>query len=264
MAVSQLHPTSVGTNPWMTLSKREQRGSRARCILLTNGPDEVVASRLSDLAAPFATIDPKRHRWMPRGLAEPKEAKLGDALPFLSGEHREIMTGWWLAVRKRANTPNWDIASTATIDGTEGLVLVEAKAHASEIKIDGKTGKGRAENHARIDAACREASAALNRILPGWSLSAGSHYQLCNRFAWAWRVASLGVPVVLIYLGFLRAEEMRDQGLPLADHESWDRLVRDHSGSVVPATVWDRAISIDGTPFHAKIHSMELPLESVS
>jgi crotonobetainyl-CoA:carnitine CoA-transferase CaiB-like acyl-CoA transferase len=34
--------------------------------------------------------------------------------------------------------------------------------------------------------------------LPGWSLSVDSHYQICNRFAWAWKIASLGVPVVLI------------------------------------------------------------------
>jgi hypothetical protein len=62
--------------------------------------------------------------------------------------------------------------------------------------------------------------------------------------------------VVLSYLGFHRAEEMRDQGLPLADAENWDRLARDHSGGIVPATVRDRAISIDGAPFRAKIHAM--------
>jgi hypothetical protein len=104
---------------------------------------------------------------MPRGSAEPNEAKLGEALAFLSDGHREAITAWWLAVRKRANTPNWDIASTATINGKEGLLLVEAKAHAAEIKMEGKAAKGRAENHAQIEAAIREASAALNRVLPG-------------------------------------------------------------------------------------------------
>jgi hypothetical protein len=117
----------LGVDPLADLPQRERRGSRAPCILFTNGSDEAVANRLSRLAWPFATIDPNRHRWMPRGIAHPKEAKLGDALSFLSDEQREAVTGWWLAVRKRANTPNWDMASTATIDGTEGLVLVEAK-----------------------------------------------------------------------------------------------------------------------------------------
>jgi hypothetical protein len=68
----------------------------------------------------------------------------------------------------------------------------------------------------------------------------------------------------LVYLGFLRAEEMHDQGLPLADAESWDRLVREQSSGIVPATAWDRAISIGGTPFRAVVRSMELPLDSAS
>jgi hypothetical protein len=264
------------------LPERERRGSRARCILLTNGSDETVARRLSALAAPFAVIDPNRHYWMPRGCAKPKEARLGDALSFLSEEHRETITHWWLAVREHANTPNWDIASTATIDGTEGLVLVEAKAHAAEIKTEGKfvrrpcaesnsenkSPRRRSENHSRnhghIDTACREAGAALNRVLPGWTLSVKTHYQLCNRFAWTWKIATLGVPVVLIYLGFLGAEEMCDQGIPLADAETWERLVRDHSQGVVPAAVWDQSIFIEGIPVRALIRSMELSLDSTA
>jgi hypothetical protein len=128
---------------WQNLTERERRGSRARCILLTQGSNEKVARQLSDLAAPFAVIDPNRHHWMPRGFVEPREAKLGDALLFLSDEHREAISAWWLAVRDHANTPNWDIASTATIDGAEGLLLVEAKAHAGEIRRDGKAKEGR-------------------------------------------------------------------------------------------------------------------------
>jgi hypothetical protein len=272
MPLSQPLPASPAGHPWSALPPREQRGSRARCILLTDGPADVVAHRLSELAAP-AIIDPARHHWMPRGFAHPKEAKLGDALPFLSSEHREAVTGWWLSARRGANTPNWDIASTATIDGKEGLVLVEAKAHAAELKIagkpiglktDGKAGEGTAENHQHIGAACREASAALNGILPGWNLSVAGHYQLCNRFAWAWRIAALGVPVVLVYLGFLRAAEMHDEGLPLADAESWQRLVRAHSAGILPATAWDQPISIGGTTFRAVIRSMEVPLDGVS
>jgi hypothetical protein len=272
MPSSQPLPTSPASHTWASLPQREQRGSRARCIRLTDGPDDVVAHRLSELVAP-ARIDPARHHWMPRGVAHPKEAKLGDALRFLSDDHRKAVTDWWLSARRGANTPNWDIASTATIDGKEGLVLVEAKAHAAELKADGKAvglktdgkaGEGTAKNHQHIDAACREASAALNDIVPGWNLSVAGHYQLCNRFAWAWRIAALGVPVVLVYLGFLRAAEMHDQGLPLADADSWERLLRAHSAGILPATAWDQPISIDGTPFRAVIRSMELPLDGVS
>jgi hypothetical protein len=119
-----------------TLPERERRGSRARCVLLTHGSDEAVACRLSSLAATYAVVDPERHQWMPHGFAAPEEAKLGDALPILSEQRREAITAWWLAVRGHANTPNWDIASTATIGGADGLLLVEAKAHAAEVKTE--------------------------------------------------------------------------------------------------------------------------------
>jgi hypothetical protein len=272
----------LGADPLARLPQKERRGSRARCILLTDGPDVIVAHRLSVLAGPSVIIDPNRHNWMPRGIAHPKEAKLGDALSFLSDEHREAVVGWWLAVRKNANTPNWDIVSTGTIDGIEGLVLVEAKAHSAEIKVAGKpagpklaktkavtgsVGAGpdnSARNHVHIAGACREASDALDRVLPGWALSIESHYQLCNRFAWSWKIASLGVPVVLIYLGFLHAEEMRDQGPPFDSAENWERLVRDHSQGIVPRSVWDHAISIQGTPVRALIRSMEIDLSGVT
>src|SRR5262249_18549712 len=115
-------------------------------------------------------------------------------------------------------------------------------------------------NNEQIAAACREASAALNKALPGWALSIESHYQLCNRFAWSWKIASLGVPVVLIYLGFLGADEMRDQGLPFDNAESWDRLVRTHSQGIIPPTGWEQTILIQGIQVRALIRSTKFDL----
>ncbi len=69
-------------------------------------------------------------------------------------------------------------------------------------------------NHAQIGRAISEASLGLKDTMDGWNLSRDSHYQLANRFAWAWKLASMGVPVVLVYLGFLGAAEM---GLRLSD-----------------------------------------------
>jgi hypothetical protein len=198
---------------------------------------------------------------MPRGFAASKEARLGDAAPFLSGAHREAITAWWLEVRGRANTPNWDIASSATIDGAEGLLLVEAKAHAAELKIEGKSRKGHADNHTRIESACRDSSTALNLLLPGWNLSTESHYQLCNRFAWCWKLASLGIPVVLIYLGFIGAEEMRSEGKPFADATNWERVIRDHAKGIVPDRAWDESVLVETTPMRALIRSIDLYLD---
>jgi hypothetical protein len=194
-----------------------------------------------------------------------REAKLGEMLDLLKPIHREKLTNWWLAVRHHANTPNWDLASTATVDGRNGLVLIEAKAHDRELKLDGKPlrsapSANSMKNHARITEAIKEANAALNRICPGWNLSVNSHYQLANRFAWSWKIASLGILVVLIYLGFLEAYEMIDIGQPLADANIWEQLVRDHCRDIVPDCVWDRPLMVDDVPFYACIRSLKQPI----
>ena len=93
------------------------------------------------------------------------EAKLGECPHLLCDEHRELITAWWLSVRKNANTPNWDIATTATIDGRDGLVLVEAKAHSNELKVNGKP-PGNPLNHARIALAIGEANLGLMPLYP--------------------------------------------------------------------------------------------------
>jgi hypothetical protein len=149
-----------------------------------------------------------RTRYSRTGVTE--EAKLGESIGFLSEEQREEVTSWWLAVRKGANTPNWHIASTCTIGEKKGLLLVEAKAHVAELKEDCKTLDEDAsdlsiDNHKQIGLAITAASLGLNNALPGWRLSCDSHYQLANRFAWAWKLASMGIPVVLVYLGFVGA-----------------------------------------------------------
>src|ERR1041385_5973478 len=67
----------------------------------------------------------------------------------------------------------------------ECLVLVEAKAHANELKPIGKP-PGNLQNHDRIALAISDANMGLAAALPGWQLSRDSHYQIANRFAWAW------------------------------------------------------------------------------
>ena len=244
------------------LPARQRRGSRLRCLLLTHGSGQEVAGRLTGLAQPHADVDPARHVWMPRGFEDTTEARLGRDLSFLTAGQRESVTSWWLARRRGANTPNWDIACTATVGGQEGLILIEAKAHSDELKVDGKK-PGNEENHRQIGAAIQEANAALNAILPGWSLSRDSHYQLANRFAWSWKIASLGVPVVLVYLGFLQAEEMRDQGEPFADQDAWESCVKEWSRGIVPEAAWAEPLSVQGTPLRPLLRSLEVDLPPV-
>src|SRR5471032_2624255 len=115
------------------LRQKEQRGSKPRCHLLTHGPKDLVAERLSVLAAPFATVSPDDH-WMPDGFTDLQEAQLHQATRLLDGAISDQLKAWWLGpASQRAMTPNFDLASTCTIEGSRGLLLVEAKAHDEEL-----------------------------------------------------------------------------------------------------------------------------------
>ena len=245
------------------LKPEERRGSKPRCHLLTHGDDTEVAARLTELVSPWGQVRPG-HFWLPRGFVDTKEARLGEAPEFLPEGLREEVSKWWLEVRPRANTPNWDIASKCEIQGKAGLMLLEAKAHANELSHAGKpepeTANGWA-NHEKIGAAIQEANTTLNGMISGWGLSRDTHYQLSNRFVWAWKVASLGVPVLLVYLGFLNADEMSDCGEPFHTADDWCRAVRSHSAGVVPDEVWgENPLDIDGTPLRAIIRSEQIAL----
>jgi hypothetical protein len=225
--------------------RREFKGSRLRCLMATSLADRDVAAFLNQLVQPHAKVS-TRDTWQPRGLLEGDETRLGEAAAFLTADQRKALTAWWLRVRERANTPNWDIVCTCHVDGRQGLVLVEAKAHRGELHRDGKD-PGNSENDKCISAAVAAANYALGGAAAGWNLCTDTHYQLCNRFAWAWKIASLGVPVVLVYLGFLDADEMGDGALPTP--EAWRSCLIAHADGVVPLGAWEQRLPAGGSWF---------------
>jgi hypothetical protein len=90
----------------------------------------------------------------------------------------------------------------------------------------------------------------------GWALSRDSHYQLSNRFAWTWRLATLGVPTILVYLGFLNAAEMLDQGQPFDNPAAWQTCIRNHAENIVPQDAWEKRLEIRGTSVRFLIRSV--------
>ena len=170
------------------------------------------------------------------GPAYPAEARLEtfecDALPQ---EVRTKLRDWWLAHPNGANTPNWDIALCCKIDGKHGLILVEAKSHDRELSEKGKADREDAtansrENHKRIGEAIGEAQQDLARLncMPGIAISHERAYQLANRIAFAWKLATMGIPTVLIYLGFIDDKEIANVGKPFAVKADWHRHLRTH------------------------------------
>lgn len=257
----------MATSRKITFEERELRGSRWRCLLATSGPRAEVAAFLTALAGGHATVE-AGDTWLPNGLREPDEARLQEVPALFGAQHAQVpaeLTKWWLAVVPHANTPNWDIASTCHLgDERRGLLLVEAKAHEGECRAAGKpapkTANGWA-NHAKAEAAIIEARDGLNALpgQSGWGLSRDGCYQLSNRFAFAWKLASLGVPVVLVYLGFLHAEDMDDgHNRLLTSAARWRQHVLAHGQGIVPAAAWDGRIDVGGTPLVALIRSTDL------
>jgi hypothetical protein len=209
---------------------------------------------------------------MPLGFENEEEAKLPSADRLLVENIRGDLRNWWLAVATDGTrTPNWDIASTCTVEGKSGLLLVEAKAHHAELNHE-ETGRKNIEapvsaaarrNHLRIGWCLQDASIALAEAtgLP-WALSRDWNYQMSNRFAWAWKLADLGMPVVLVYLGFLQADEMRERGKPFATSAEWERLVRAHSAPLFPGEIWERRWTCGGQALVPLIRSINQPLDA--
>ena len=256
-----------------SLPRRGRRGSKPRCHLLTHGSADEVAARLTSLAAPFAQIS-RYDLWMPRGFADVKEAQLHNASRLLDHEIGARLRDWWLApASQRAMTPNFDIASTCTIGCAPGILLVEEKAHDEELnkeavgrrltidpREDPEMFKDRMDSSDTISKAIGSARNGLEQASLPILISQDSHYQMSNRFAWSWKLTELGFPVVLIYLGFLNATEMKDKGRPFSDQADWERLVKLHSNPLFPPELWDRQWSCNGRPFVPLIRSVEQPL----
>jgi len=210
--------------------------------------------------------------WMPQGKTSVSEARRSQLVTLLkpaygakrSAEIEKELKVWWNP--KGGNTPNWDIAGSCKIRGTPGLLLVEAKAHGCELKsqckpkVSKKESYGRRMNHWCIRLAIAEAAGGLQSITRRyWKLSRNRHYQISNRFAWSWKLATLGIPVVLLYLGFLDAAEMADDGPLFRTEQEWERILKDHSRNAVDQNCWGKWLDVNGVPLLSLVRAINQP-----
>ena len=183
-------------------------------------PGRASSSRLNALAEPWDSVFPDDH-WMTEGFDRVEEAQLHRAPRLLPPQHCDALGDWWLAVQSDGSrTPHWDIVSTCTVDGRKWVLLEEAKAHSQELKTKDQV-VGSRPNCERIAERIEEANGRLADWTElRWALSHEHRYQMANRFAWSWKLTELGDPVILVYLGFLGAEEMREgkEQNPLNSH----------------------------------------------
>ena len=92
-----------------------------------------------------------------------------------------------------------------------------------------------------------------------WALSPDSHYQISNRFAWAWKLATLHIPVVLVYLGFLNADDMDCDGPLFSTDADWEEFFKKHCKGIVDNCCWDKEWNVAGTPLVPLIRAIEQP-----
>jgi len=233
---------------------KECHGSRIHILRWVERPD--FANQLSHLLCLTGATVLSTDVWMPKGFSNPAEPRLEqfDPLPACV---RQALQNWWLVHKCRANTPNWDLASTCTIQGQQGLVLIEGKAHVKELNENDSCRATNKANLDRIGQAICEASQALAKEIPGVNISRDTHYQLANRVAFSWKIASLGIPVILVYLGFLGDKSWpRDQ---FEDDRHWMHELRKYMDNHIPEDFISRWIDCGEEQIQMIIRS--LPVE---
>ncbi|MCE5204121.1 MAG: hypothetical protein LLG24_07930 [Actinomycetia bacterium] len=243
------------------------RGSRKHVLDWTGRPSFL--DELAALLAPMPVVFPADAHFMPCGAGSPDEARLerfGPSLVADAGLWTEL-ENWWLCHKAGANTPNWDIAAGCLLEGMPGVVLVEAKANWPELGLAGKPLSPRAsersrENHERIGAAIDEACRGWRAVDSRVSISRDTHYQLANRLAFTWKLATLGIPTVLLYLGFTGDDGIVDAGAPFIDDADWQRAFGEYSQAAWPAELLGQRIDISGTP--AWVASRSRPVITLS
>ena len=97
-----------------------------------------------------------------------------------------------------------------------------------------------ADNHEHIGNAIAEARTALSALIPGITVGRDTHFQLSNRIAFGWKLASMGIPTVLVYLGFTGDEGMRTGSRrPFDSDAHWQAEFQRYLTGVCPASVLD-------------------------
>jgi len=231
---------------------REKGSQRAMLKLIES--DHFLGS-INKLIKPYAEIT-VYDNWMPKSLYNDKEAELKNFLKYnFDLQMYNKIVNWWLHVD--STTPNWDLVSTCTIDGKRGILLVEAKAHEKELTEESHGKKLKVDatydsekNHASIGVAIHEANNGIKDMGFEVSISRDNCYQLSNRVGHAWWLANQGIPVVLLYLGFLDCQDMNDGKNKLFHSpKDWEDCFLNHAKQVGVDSIVDEWVDCRESKF---------------
>jgi hypothetical protein len=223
--------------------------------------------QLLAMVAPIGFTVSEHAARQPKGRQDLRETQLvGSNEPFLSIEYQTQIRNWWLKHEAGAKLPTWDlVVSALDAMGRKSLILVEAKAHATELSVAGKSPPKRKllgeqerseQNHERIGAAIAEANTNLRITAPGISISRDESYQLSNRIAYAWKLASMGIPTALIYLGFIGDENIAIDPHRLVVASDWQSAFDLHSAEHFPVALQSRPIDCGTASFWVLVRDL--------
>jgi hypothetical protein len=236
------------------------RGSRRQILDWTNQDRPIFARELTETVGLEGLVVSDSDWWMPQGHRSPEEAKLTRCTVPGLNRVKNVFTGWWVAHPPLANEPNWDMLATCKIWDHDAFLFVEAKSYGDELdwnpKRQPRPSPESRENHERIGKAIDEAGHALTQIVgEPVNLSRDKCYQLSNRVAWAWKLASTGSPTVLAYVGFLQDWSITDLGCPFRDHADWLGAMKRYMRGIVPDCLIERRLDCGLAPMWFLIRS---------
>lgn len=238
------------------LSEDRAAGSRMHVLDWLDGGN--FTSSVNEMIRPTGFFVPESGNRMPKGWDSTDEARFGKACGALINDVlNETLQKWWLVNVRGANVPNWDLACEALYHGDKpALVILEAKAYVREFTsgASGQRGKN-VKNREQIKKAIQQACNDLSRHAAGVKISSDSWYQFSNRIAFAWKLASQGIPTALIYLGFVGDKGIGGADL-LRDHNHWRETVINSTRDIFPASLWELPLDINGTSLLFLVRSL--------
>jgi hypothetical protein len=185
-----------------------------------------------------------------------------ELLELLEDDRADQLIDWWFyKYRDNSTTPYWDLVSTCKINGKKGFLLVEAKAHLNELSQTPCIATSRNKHH--IEAALN----VINESL-GTSLSISTSYQLSNRIAYAWWLASQGYPTILMYIGFIDCEHWRAKD-GFKKEEDWIKAFDSYAGLINSVNLfkkenWIKTRKSNFICINRSIKSVMLPKEMIN
>lgn len=84
----------------------------------------------------------------------------------------------------------------------------------------------------------------LATLEPNVNVTRDSHYQLSNRVAFGWWLASHGLPTIILYLGFLGDYGLPDAGAPFADDNDWQHCFEEYCEGIVPRSLRETRLDL--------------------